>query len=114
MFKAVILLRRKPGLSPEEFVIAMRVHVQPLISRFPGMQRMVVSEAVAGPGGDPPYDIMAEIWLETIDDVRALTCSEITRTAETELAKYCDMDSYQTFLTVERKISEMATGGGVV
>jgi uncharacterized protein (TIGR02118 family) len=101
MFKAVILLRRKAGMTHEEFTMNFRVHMRPLIASLPGVRRIVVSDAIAGPGGTPAYDGMAEFWFDSVDAVRSLIESTATKAIEAEMARFVDMDAYETFLTVE-------------
>lgn len=110
MLKAVILLRRRAGMSHDEFTMRFRVHARPLIQSLPGVSRIVVSEAIAAPGGRPAYDGMAEFWFEDIDAVRELITSPEARDIESEMSEFIDMDSYETFLTVEH---EVETGDSV-
>lgn len=105
MLKAVILLRRRAGVSPDEFAMHFRVHMRPLIGGLPGVSRIVVSDAIAGPGGTPAYDGMAEFWFESIEAVQRLVESAEAREIEARLADFVDMDTYETFLTVEHEVS---------
>ncbi|MGZ4648514.1 MAG: EthD family reductase [Blastococcus sp.] len=101
MFKAVILLRRRPGTTHEEFLMSFRLHMRPLIQQLPGVCRITVSDAIAGPGGRPAYDGMAELWFDDIDAVRRLIESPQAADAEAAMADFADMQAYETFLTVE-------------
>ena len=104
MLKAVILLRKRVGMSHEDFSMRFRVHARPLIQSLPGVERIVVSEPVAAPGGRPAYDGMAEFWLADLDAVRRLIESEQARQIESKMSEFIDMDSYETFLTVEHEV----------
>ncbi|MCE7882709.1 MAG: EthD family reductase [Actinobacteria bacterium ATB1] len=104
MLKAVILLRRRPDLSQEEFSMHFRVHMRPLVVDLPGVSRIVVSEWVAGPGGKPAYDGMAEFWFEDIEAVQTLVQSEEAREIESRMAEFVDMEAYEPFLTVEHEV----------
>jgi uncharacterized protein (TIGR02118 family) len=106
MYKVVILLGRRPGLSHEEFMLALRVHIRPLIRSLPGVSRIVVSDAIAGPGRPPAYDAIGEFWFDDIAAVRALTESAEARQIEAAMEEFVDMDRYEPLLTVERDITE--------
>ncbi len=109
MLKAVLLLKRRPGMTHEDFVLEFRVHHLPLLQGLPGVRRAVVSDAIAGPGGRPAYDGVAEFWFDDLDDVRALVASSEAQDAEARLAEFVDMDAYETFLTVEHEV-DLAEG----
>ena len=110
MFKAVILLRRRAGMTHDDFTMHFRVHMRPLMAALPGVRRIVVSDAIAGPGGTPAYDGMAEFWFDSVDAVRSLVESSATKAIEAEMARFVDMDAYETFLTVETELGEHDDG----
>lgn len=104
MYKAVILLKRRAGTAHDEFVMNLNVHVRPLIRTLPGVSRIVVCDAVAGPGGAPAFDAVAEFFFDTVDAVRALVLSPEARALEAKMAEFVDMDAYEAFLTTEAEI----------
>lgn len=104
MYKAVILLKRRVGMAHDEFLMNLNVHLRPLIRTLPGVSRIVVCDAVAGPGGAPAYDAMAEFYFDSVDAVRALIASPEARALEAAMAEFVDMDSYETFLTTETEV----------
>jgi len=103
--KAVILLKRRQGSTHENFLLNLNIYLRPLITSLPGVSRIVVSEAVAGPGGTPAYDAMAELWFEDLDAVRRLVASQEARDTEKAMEQFVNMDAYTTFLSREHEIS---------
>jgi uncharacterized protein (TIGR02118 family) len=82
MFKLVYCLRRKPGMSVEEFQQYWREVHAPLVAEraeLLGIKRYVQAHSTLPDlipvlqqrnGGSPdPYDGVAEIWFETLDSM---------------------------------------------
>ena len=71
MVKLVYCVRRKPGLSREEFIRYWAEVHAPIGARIPGLRKLVHSYALAAPGDIRPadFDGMAELWF---DDERAI------------------------------------------
>ena len=72
MIKAMSLIRRKPGLSREEFARHYEeVHVPLALKHFPF--KRYVRNYVAGPddAAEPGFDCITEVWFETMEDCQA-------------------------------------------
>lgn len=71
MVKLTYCIRRKPGLSRDEFVRYWAEVHGPIGARIPGLRRLVQSYAITVPGDTRPgdFDGMAELWF---DDLAAL------------------------------------------
>jgi uncharacterized protein (TIGR02118 family) len=69
--KLVYCIRRKPGLTREEFHRYWSEIHAPIGARIPGLRRLVQSRALDVPGDArvPDFDGVAELWF---DDVTAL------------------------------------------
>jgi len=80
MIKLVGMLKRKPGMTSEEFHRYWRERHAPFVQTIPEFTRYVrkyvQSHATAdqatvpGTNSAPPFDGLAEIWFDSIDDVR--------------------------------------------
>lgn len=70
MVHLMFLMRHKPGLSRQECQRHWREIHAPLAQRIPGIRRYVQSHALAVDGQEPPYNGVAEIW---VDDESAAT-----------------------------------------
>ncbi|MFC1943955.1 EthD domain-containing protein [Chloroflexota bacterium] len=73
MIKAITLVKRKPGMSMEEFVKHYEEVHAPLGMRiFPKMKRYVRNHVLVPPGAEEPaFDCITEGWWESMDDVIA-------------------------------------------
>ena len=80
MIKMLITLKRRAGMSQQEFKDYRRdVHV-PLLLSIPEaryMRRFVVSYPIPAAGfGEPSYDGVVETWFDNLEDLNALFFSE--------------------------------------
>ena len=98
MIKLVFSLRRRPGMTREEFQAYWRDQHAPLVARHAEalrIRRYVQTHArssefaaaqSAARGGEPDaYDGQAELWWDGIDDVIAAASTAAGRTAAIEL-----------------------------
>jgi uncharacterized protein (TIGR02118 family) len=80
MVKVSVLLKRKPGLTPEEFHRYWREVHGPLLVKQPGLMRhirkYVQCHSIADAFADMPgvvsseFDGIAEMWGDSVDNVR--------------------------------------------
>ena len=68
MIKLVEIMKRKEGLTHEEFTRHWEEVHGPLVAKMvPGVRRYVQSHAAKlSGGGDPPIDGIAEVWFDDI------------------------------------------------
>ena len=98
MIKLVFALRRRDGMSREEFQRYWRERHAPLVERHAEALRIRryvqvhtretdLDEAISAPrGGEvPPFDGVAELWWDSLDDVVAAYSSEAGQAAGAEL-----------------------------
>ena len=81
MIKMIITIKRRAGMSHEEFVRYQREIHRPLLESIPEarqyMRRFVVSYPIVAPDySGPDYDSVVEAWFDTMDDMNALYFSE--------------------------------------
>jgi uncharacterized protein (TIGR02118 family) len=72
MIKAMSLIRRKPGLTREEFARHYEeAHVPLALKHFPF--KRYVRNYVVGPddAAEPDFDCVTEVWFETMEDCQA-------------------------------------------
>ena len=78
MIKLVGMLRRKPGMSPQEFHSYWRNVHAPLVMGVQGFARhvrkyvqshAVEAQLVPGADGEPAFDGIAELWFDSLDDL---------------------------------------------
>jgi uncharacterized protein (TIGR02118 family) len=74
VFKAIILLKRREGVSAEEFAAWWLGRHRPLAMQLPGLRRMVVN---LGQDPDGVYDGASELWFDTEADFLAAYATDI-------------------------------------
>ncbi len=75
MFKVMVLIKRKPGMSMEEFINYYETKHAPLgYSKVPNLKRYVrhfirpYGNDVYAKDADSPYDVLTEIWFDNEAD----------------------------------------------
>jgi uncharacterized protein (TIGR02118 family) len=108
MIKEIGLLKRKPGMSPEEFSKAWRDFAPTVFSNYPGIRKYVQNVAIHLPSAEPPaYDGVAEAWWDNVESF--LAAAERTRSKEGQglinaLAQFADLSQMVVILAEERVI----------
>ena len=74
MVKIAILMKRRPGLSVEDFQDHLRTRYGPLVLRGPGLRRYVQSCALPQgyARGELLFDAVGEMWFDSLARLRAL------------------------------------------
>lgn len=124
MFKIVFCLRRKPGLTPEQFDAHWRDTHAPLVRLHAaalGIRRYVQSTrfesdladvAAKVRGAPEPFDGVAELWFDSRDAMEAGFSTQAGRAAGRALledeARFIDMENSPIWFATEREI----VGGG--
>ena len=110
MIKSMALIKRKPGLSREEFIQHYEeVHAPLALKHFPTFKRYVRNHIIALPGTEEPdFDCITEIWFEDKEGAMAVTealgdyKTEIGRIFLADEEKFMDRGSLVSFLVDER------------
>ena len=73
MYKMMFGAKRKPGMSREDFGRYWTTTHADKGKQVPGIRRYVVNLApdLGGKGRELAYDGFAEVWFDTLDDMRA-------------------------------------------
>ena len=71
--KAIILLTRRDGDTPEGFRRWWLEEHAPLARQLPGLRKLVFNLVE----GDAPHDGVAELWFDSVADLEAAYTSEI-------------------------------------
>ena len=71
--KAIILLKRREGDTPEDFRRWWLEEHAPLARRLPGLRKLVFNLA----DGDAPYDGVSELWFDSQAAFDAAYASEL-------------------------------------
>jgi uncharacterized protein (TIGR02118 family) len=96
MVKMLLTLKRRAGMSQQEFKAYRRNVHEPLLLALPEaryMRRFVVSYPLAVAGfGEPSYDAVVEVWFDSLEDLNALFFSENFQTkVDPDHANFLDL-----------------------
>ena len=74
MVKVMALVRRKPGLSPEEFLNHYEeVHAPLALKHFPTFKRYVRNHVITPPDAEEPeFNCITEIWFADMEGFNAM------------------------------------------
>lgn len=108
MIKLIGLLKRKDGITQEEFSQYWEEkHVPLVVKLFPGMKRYVQNHPVKLPGGgEPKFDGIPELWFEDLQSFQAATKfwqSDEGKIIRDDEEKFIDR-SKMIFIVVEEKV----------
>jgi uncharacterized protein (TIGR02118 family) len=111
MIKAIALIKRKDGLSREEFAEHYEeVHAPLILSLMPALRRYVRNHVLETPGtGESPFDCITEFWVDSSEDGTqslAFWESEAGRVIRDDETKFIDTSKTVISLVNER-ISEI-------
>lgn len=101
MIKAIYLIRRKPGLSSEDFHRYWREVHGAIAARIPGLRRYVQCHGVSVGEGESPYDGAAEAWFDDLEAVRRAVASPEYAAARADEARFIDLQRTALIFTEE-------------
>jgi uncharacterized protein (TIGR02118 family) len=95
MVKLVALLKRKPGMSRDEFARRWIQSHAPLAAQLPGLRGYRINIAThrqpEGTGQEPPYDGTAELWWDSIDAMEAAFATDIGQRAGADADEFASV-----------------------
>src|SRR5262245_55871772 len=101
MVKAIYLIRRKPGMSAEDFHRYWREVHGEIAARIPGLRRYVQCHAIALGNDAPQYDGTAEVWFDDMDAVGRAVASPEYAAARQDEARFIDLEHTALIFTEE-------------
>jgi len=116
MVKVLTFLKRKAGMSVEDFQRYWLTRHPEVVLRLPGVRRYIQSHTLpsAYRKGEPAYDGIAEVWADGTDALRAMTRSPENAHVQADEANFIDRATMGFVVTEERVIVEGAVGSGAV
>jgi len=97
MLKTIALIKRKPGISREEFVKHYEeVHAPLALKHFPTFKKYVRNYPIAMPGAEElDFDCITEFWFDDLEG--AMKVQEILGDYKTEVGKIflADEETFQ-------------------
>jgi uncharacterized protein (TIGR02118 family) len=110
MIKTIITIKRREGMSHEEFVHYQREIHRPLLMSIPEsrryIRRFVVSYPIPAPKySGPDYDSVVEAWFDSMEDMNALYFSEnFLSKVDPDHANFMDLSSYGRIVAEEKVV----------
>ncbi len=107
MIKMIITIKRREGMSHEEFVHYQREIHRPLLMSIPEsrryIRRFVVSYPIPAPKySGPDYDSVVEAWFDNMEDMNALYFSEnFLSKVDPDHVNFMDLSSYGRIVAEE-------------
>jgi uncharacterized protein (TIGR02118 family) len=112
MIKMIIALKRREGMSHEEFVHYQREIHRPLLASIPEtrryLRRFVVSYPIPAPDyPDPSYDSVVEAWFDSVEDMHAFYFSEnFLHEVDPDHVNFIDLTSVGRIVAEEEVVVE--------
>jgi uncharacterized protein (TIGR02118 family) len=107
MVKLIYCISKKPDMSIEEFQCYWRDVHAPIAARIPGLRRYVQCHVVPetyGGQNQPGFDGAAELWWDTMDDLRAAFGTPEVRAALEDEKNFIDHTRVASFITTENVV----------
>lgn len=109
MIKVLAILKRKAGLTQEEFLIYWKEKHGPLVAKIvPGLKRYVQCHPLEVPGIEHEFDGIAELWWDDIESYRSyLTIwmqSDEGKMMRDDMEKFIDTSQIVRFVAEEKII----------
>ena len=111
MIKTIALIKRKAGISREDFVKHYEeVHAPLALKNLPMIRRYIRNHVVDIPGSEgPDFDCISEFWFDSIEDamgVVAFVQSESGKVLRDDEMKFMDNSRTIAFM-VEERVSDI-------
>lgn len=95
MVKLIALLKRKAGMTREQFKTRWLIDHTKLSSRLPECREYRINIALhhqpAGDGVEPLYDGTAELWWDSVESMERCFTTEIAGIAGRDADAFCDI-----------------------
>ena len=105
MIKVVVPLSQREDMSQEEFERYRREEHLPLVTKLPGLRRLVVSRVLPNPNGPPPgFDAVAEDWFDDLAAMGAAFASPEGQVVIADAPNFLDMGRFQLLVVEEQDV----------
>lgn len=95
MIKLIALLKRKPGITKEEFARRWLEEHTKLSTKIPGVRGYYINITTprqpAGVGDEPIYDGTAEMWWDSVEEMEAAFDTDIGKAAGADADEFCSV-----------------------
>src|ERR1044071_9947556 len=110
MVKVIAILKRKPGMSVEDFQKYWLTTHADIVSRMPGIRRYVQSHTLLSGyrKGEPVHDGIAELWFDDTRAMRALAGTAAYAAVQADEATFIERGTMGLIITEEHVIKDGA------
>lgn len=108
MVKVITCIKRKPGMSVEDFQGYWRARHPDVVLALPGLRRYVQSHTrLAGyRKGEPVYDGIAEVWVDDTGVLKTLAGSAAYAAVQADEARFIDRARMDVIVTEEHVVTD--------
>jgi uncharacterized protein (TIGR02118 family) len=116
MVKVLTFIKRRPGMSVEEFQRYWLTRHPAVVTRLPGVRRYVQSHTLASSyaKGEPVWDGIAEVWADDTDALRAMTRGPAHADVEADEAEFIDRSTMGLIVTEDHAVVDGSVGPDAV
>jgi len=110
--KVIVLLPRRDGMSREEFARYIEEQHGPLVTKLPGLRRLVINHVLPDLNGPPPaYDAVAEDWFDDLAAMGAAFASPEGQAVQADAPNFLDVTRLQVMAVEEAEVPLPASVG---
>lgn len=93
MIKLIAFLKRKPGMTMEQFKVRWVDEHTKLSAKMPGLlgYRININQPRQPDNHEPTYDGTAELWWNSVEEMEAAFASEIGQAAGKDADEFCEL-----------------------
>ncbi len=104
MVKTITFIKRKPGMSVEDFGQYWREKHARIVTKLPGLRRYVQCHTIPSGyrNGEPAYDGVAEVWFDSTDAMREGSRTAEYRAIRADEPNFIDLTKIGFVITEER------------
>ncbi|WP_028221891.1 EthD domain-containing protein [Paraburkholderia oxyphila] len=116
MLKLVIVVKRKPGFSPQEFRDYLSTKHAAIVRECPASQKYIRKyvQSYALPIAlregsteslDQPFDAVSELWFDSVEDIKSFFSDpDYLATVRPDESRFSDRDNCVFFVTEEKQV----------
>ena len=106
MIKLMVCLARRPDLTPEEFERHLQDTHLPLVSRLPGLRRLVLNHLLPNHTDTPPtWDAIAEDWFDSPEALWIALASVEGQAVNADASNFLDLAKLNVLVVEEREVA---------
>ena len=108
MVKTITFIKRKPGMSLDQFGQYWRTQHAGIVTKLPGLRRYVQCHTIPSGyrNGEPTYDGVAEVWFDSTGAMRETAKTAQYREVRADEPNFIDLSKMDFVITEERVLKD--------